>query len=423
MSKDQTKLLILGGNALSCDIVTTAKEMGIYTIVTDWNSEVKSPAKKIADEAWNVSLLNYDELAKRIKEDGIDGVITGFTDSYLEPYAEICRRNNLPCYATQEQFSKTLNKDTFKQLCKEYDVPTVPQFSIKNIIDKKSLPVPKVIIKPVDSSGSRGITLVSDYSNFEKALEESLLFSPKKEVIVEQYMDTDDVSICYTLQDGNISLSAICDRYIHKTKKFGSVTSGLIYPSRYLDRYITEVNDKVKNMFQSMGLKNGVLFLQAFVDKNSFYFYEMGYRLSGGRHYIFTNEENKISAVKDLIRFAITGKMDTQDILLKDSPYFKHIYSQVSILCKSKRIATINGLKELKSIPGLLDVAMSYREGDEVGKEGTTMQIVARVHLKANNVHEMSKLISRVKETLQIISDDGEDMIDDYFLFPLNLYE
>ena len=54
------KLLVLGGNALSCDIVTTAQKMGVYTIVTDWYDEHKSPAKKIADEVWQVSIEDYE---------------------------------------------------------------------------------------------------------------------------------------------------------------------------------------------------------------------------------------------------------------------------------------------------------------------------------------------------------------------------
>ena len=44
------KLLILGGNTLSCDIVNAAKRLGVYTIVTDWYDTDRSPAKLIADE-------------------------------------------------------------------------------------------------------------------------------------------------------------------------------------------------------------------------------------------------------------------------------------------------------------------------------------------------------------------------------------
>ena len=59
------KLLILGGNVLSCDIVRAAKEEGVYTIVTDWNDPQKSPAKLISDEYWNISLMDYDALCEK----------------------------------------------------------------------------------------------------------------------------------------------------------------------------------------------------------------------------------------------------------------------------------------------------------------------------------------------------------------------
>ena len=60
------KLLILGGNSLSLDIVKQANKMGIYTIVTDWNSTKDSPAKLYASEYWDISLLDYSTLAHKI---------------------------------------------------------------------------------------------------------------------------------------------------------------------------------------------------------------------------------------------------------------------------------------------------------------------------------------------------------------------
>ena len=62
------KLLILGSNAVSCEIVKAAKELGVYTIVTDWNPIEKAPAKQISDEYWNVSLMDYDILVQKIKD-------------------------------------------------------------------------------------------------------------------------------------------------------------------------------------------------------------------------------------------------------------------------------------------------------------------------------------------------------------------
>lgn len=417
------RLLILGGDTLSADIILAAKNLGVHTTVIDWYSLDVSPSKLLADQHFEISIKDLDAIDKLIKDERINGVITGFTDSYLEPYAEICERNKLPCYATLDQFRMTLDKDSFKKLCRDFDVPTVPQYSVEKILKDKKLPDLQVLIKPVDSSGSRGIMLVNDFADFKMALKESLTFSVKNEVIIERYMNADDVSICYTIQDGNISLSAICDRYIHKTTKFGSVTSGLIYPSRYIDRYIAEVDEKVKEMFRSIGLRNGVLFLQAFVDCDSFYFYEMGYRLSGGRHYIFTQEENGISAVSDLVRFAVTGEMDPEDIRLKDTARFKNIYSQVSVLCKSKAIARITGIDEIMRMSGVLDISMRYKEGETVGKEGTTMQIASRIHLKAENITSMARMIEDIKKKLVIASEDGQNMIEDFFEVPVKLYE
>ena len=101
------KLLILGGDSFSVDIVKTAQSMGVYTIVTDWYDTKRSPAKLVADEYWNISIEDYDLLSQKIKECGIDGIFTGFTDSYLLPYQHLCELNNLPSYGTKQQFEMT----------------------------------------------------------------------------------------------------------------------------------------------------------------------------------------------------------------------------------------------------------------------------------------------------------------------------
>ena len=211
------KLLILGGNILSCDIVKAARELGIHTIVTDWNDISLSPAKLLADDYWNISLVDYDSLSEKIKQEKINGIITGFTDSYLLPYQHLCELNNLPCYGTKEQFEKTLDKATFKSICRANGVDVVPQYDLqtfdKSVISEKN----KVIIKPVDNSGSRGICLCQSPNDFDEMLQYALSFSQKKDVVLERYMECDDVSFEYKMQDGEVMLSSICDRYIYES--------------------------------------------------------------------------------------------------------------------------------------------------------------------------------------------------------------
>lgn len=407
------KLLILGGNTLSCDIVNTAKQLGVYTIVTDWYDIERSPAKLLADEYWNEEVFRPDLLAKLVKEKGIDGVITGFSDSYLFPYQELCELTGLPCYATREQFEWSLDKKTFKDKCRKYGVPVVPEYDI-NSFDKTTISKNhKVIIKPVDNSGSRGICICDNPDEFEEKLKYSLDYSEKKQVVIERYMDCDDVSFEYKIQDGEITLTAICDRFIYKTEDEGSITSSLIYPSKYLDAYVVDVDKRVRQMFESEGLRNGVLFMQAFAESGQFYFYEMGYRLSGGRHYIFTKNQNGESAIEELIRFATTGKMSDKRIAEVADPCFKDICSQLSIICKTDKIASVKGWNEIIRIPQIVDAIPMLKVGQTVGKQGTTASMFARLHIVVKSIVELNAIVDTVFSTLRVENEEGDNLVID----------
>lgn len=411
MTLEGKKILILGGNILSCDIVNAAQKMGVYTIVTDWYDTIRSPAKLIADEYWNEEVFRPDLLAKLVAEKHIDGILTGFSDSYLLPYQRLCELSKRYCYATREQFEWTTDKYAFKRICRKYGVPVVPEYDI-NTFDKSTINKNnKVIIKPVDNSGSRGICICDNPDDFEEKLNYSLGYSDKKNVLIERYMDCDDVSFEYKIQEGDVSLTAICDRYIYKTKNEGSVTSTLIYPSKYTNIYIANVDMLVKRMFETEGLKNGVLFMQAFVDNGQFFFYEMGYRLSGGRHYIFTKDQNGDSSVEQLINFSITGKMADRRISLFANPYFKDICCQMSIICKSAKIARIIGWEVVSTMPQVIDAMLMCKEGSTIGKQGTTASIFARLHIVVRSYSELTELKDSIYSILTVISESGENMI------------
>ena len=57
------KLLILGGKPIgSIELVTRAKELGLYVIVTDYLPVERSPAKAFGDEVWDISTAEVDIL-------------------------------------------------------------------------------------------------------------------------------------------------------------------------------------------------------------------------------------------------------------------------------------------------------------------------------------------------------------------------
>ena len=405
------KLLILGSTSRTIDLVNYAKEMGVYTIVTDWNDPTKAPVKMEANEHWEISLLDYDELSKRIKEHNVEGIITGFTDSYLLPYQHLCELNNLPCYATKEMFETTLDKARFKKLCIDNGVPVVPEYKISTIDIDSISKENKILIKPVDNSGSRGIIVCDSPQTFQDCLNYALSYSKKKEVVIEKYMELDTFSVSYTIQNGQISMSTMNDRIVHKAEGAGAVTAGGRYPSRYIDSYMLKMDSKVQNMYKKLGVENGVLFIQGFTDGDKYFFYEMGYRISGGRHYIYTDHQNNTNAAKNLINFALTGRMADYVIKERDTPRFRDLCLQINILGKESKIAKIEGLDYIKSMPEVFELISFKTVGDEIGKDGTTSQQLIGIYTVVKDEEHLASVCKKIKEHLIIEDTEGNNLI------------
>lgn len=405
------KLLVLGGGATSIDIVNAAQALGVYVIVTDYYDVSRSPAKLIADEYWNESIIDYDKLCTLIKEKGVNGIITGFTDSYLMPYQHLCELSGLPCYATKETFKITLDKSLFKKHCVENGVPIIPQYDLRKFDSSLISPTNKIIIKPVDNSGSRGVIVCRKPVDFQHCLDFALSFSQKKEVIIEKYMDMDSFAASYTIQDGIISLSTLNDRLEHKSSETAAITTAGIYPSKYLDLYLERMDEKMKKMYRDMGVTNGVLSVQGFVDGENFYVMEMGYRLTGGQHYIFTKYENGISALDQLIHFAITGRMADFSIIEKDNPRFKDLCLNLCILGKSAKIAQIEGKEYIESLPEIIHAVYMKKVGDQIGMDGTTAQKIANLHLVLKDYDDLNRVINCIQDHFHVYAEDGNDLV------------
>lgn len=95
-------------------------------------------------------------------------------------------------------------------------------------------------------------------------------------------MYANEAAIFYLIQDGEIFLSAMADRHM-KCQKSGILLLPVAYvfPSKHLERYQKYLNVQVIEMFKSIGVRNGMRFIQTFVEKGNCIFYEMGYRLTG----------------------------------------------------------------------------------------------------------------------------------------------
>lgn len=404
---EKQKVLILGANPETVSLIKKAKEMGLYTLVTDSNPNAY--AKRYADEAFNVDAIDVDALVELSKTENINGVLVGVAEALLPTYCEVCNRLNMPCYSTSEIFDVMVRKDYFKEQCRKYGVATIDEYNIDQI-DKIQYPV---IVKPIDSCSSKGITVCTNREELERGIKYATSFSKNGKYLIETYMTGDEVISYYVIQDGNPIFVAMCDRYTYKAKnELVQLPTSYIFPSRHIDRYIETTDEVVKNMIKGIGLKNGSIFFQAFVDQDkTIRFYEPGYRLNGAQEHLIVSQVSGIDAKEMYINFALTGSVSDIDLSSYSNPKPDQISCKLSPLVSVGEIGELRGLDEIEKLPDVVSVNPSYNKGDTVTGEGTLKQIISRFFIVSKNKKDLIDTINEIDRLLVVKDRNGFDML------------
>jgi len=420
------KLIILGGNPETGALVDVAVSMGVHTIVVDPNPN--APAKKNASESYDIDGFDVDAIVNLAKEKNVDGVLVGVADILVKPYREICAKLNMPCYANEKTEDAFCSKDGFKRYCLKHNIQDIPGVYIDKaheISELENIKLP-VMIKPVDNGGGVGMKICRVENDFKESIKSSLKFSKKGVVMVERYMMCDDMAAYYTFKDGIPYLSAISDRFT--TKKQGDsspVCIGAIFPSKHTDSFVKNVHPKLCELFKDLDVQNGVLNIQFFVENDTFYAYDPGFRLQGEAPHLPIAHINKFDHREMLVNFALTGVFEDGDFKSNNDYLFKGKKAcTVWVLLKEGTINTIEGLEEIKSNPNVIFVLDRFKVNDTVQADmiGTERQVFSRVYIVADSIQEVNDKISEFQKQLKIVDDKGENMILEW-LKPLNSVE
>jgi biotin carboxylase len=408
------KLLILGGGALTIDIVEKAKSLGVYTIVTDWYDVHKSPAKLVADEYWNEEVFRPDRLAELVKEHGIDGALTNYTDSYLPQYAKLCELAGLPCLATAEQMAVITNKDQSKQLCIDHGISVSKRYAVSSVEDIDALDITfPVLTKPVDNSGQRGIFVCLNKEELKQKYQDSLGFTESSKVMVEEYVQGDYTVMFYTIQEGHVTLATMSDKPVYGNFEHNlpKLPLGYFLPSKYVELCKEKMLPKVQSFVTDLDIKNGVIGIEAVVKDNDIFVFEMQFRLGGMRHHNFVLKENGMDILEMLIRFSLTGKFDGYDAAKMDNASFKHTYCSLNVLINPDKVARIEGLEEAKKQPAVITSTQMMFVGDEVKLPGTVQQIFCKFSLETQDKASMAEAIDQIFNSLKVYNEKGENVI------------
>ena len=405
------KLLILGANPETVSLVLKAREMGIYTIVTDYDPGAF--AKKYADQAENVNAVDVDALVELARREKVDGVVVGVAEALLPAYCMVCERLGLPAYSDAGTFDIMTRKDLFKEKCREYGVHTIREYSPD---DTGSIVYP-VIVKPVDSCSSKGITVCHSREGLNKAVEYALEFSRSGRFLIEEYMDGDEVVAYYVMQDGEPIFVGMCDRYTYKARKeLVQLPTSYIFPSRYIGSYMRVQDQAVKNMIKGLGLNNGSIFFQCFVDKEgTVRVYEPGYRLNGAQEHLLISRLSGIDAKELYINYALYGRVAEKRLASLSDPVPSKMSCKLSPIVRTGRISRICGLDEIRKMPEVVDIRPSYNEGDTVTGEGTLKQVVCRFFIISGSSSQLKDSIDRIQKLFHVYDDKDEEMLTGLF--------
>lgn len=403
------RLLILGGAAQCCKVVEAAKEMGIYTIVTDINAN--GGASLMADEALPYSVMDTENIINWCRNNPVDGVLNFCIDFAQNAHQKICAEFGFPCYGTAEQYRILTDKQEFKKLCTENGVDVIPEYSADNP-DEIEYPV---IVKPAESSGSRGTTVCRDETMLIEAIKTAEKESKNGEVLIEKYLyGRPDFSMSYIIIDGEPHLTRTLDRFVGRPED--NLQRQCICarsPSIYTDLYLKNAHEKVVEMLESFGLKNATVFMQGFIDGDKFRFYDPGIRFSGSEYERMLKGATGIDPVKAFISYSLGGSLTEFGKELDKAYLLNGLCGlQLFIDAYPGEIAFIDGVEDVDNLPQVVKIIQKHDVGYVVPASGDVKQrIFEIVVLVENKKEKVEEAIAEIDKRLIVHNTQGGNML------------
>ena len=273
------KILIVGASILQLPAVRKAKEMGLEVAVADFNPH--AIAIPYADHYFNCSTIDPEGMLAVARSYAPDGIMTMATDMPMRTIAYVCKMCGLPGISEECAFLCT-DKIAMVQRFRDCGVPC-PQFatirSQEELEQKAKTFAYPCILKPSDSSGSRGVCLVN---SMDEALERyAYVKAPSRDgqVLMEEYMRGPEVSVETFVVDGKAHVLQITDKRTTGAPHF--VETGHSQPSKLPADVQTQIREVAQKACASVGLINGPAHLEMIVTQQGPKMVEMGARLGG----------------------------------------------------------------------------------------------------------------------------------------------
>ena len=331
------KILLLGGSAQQLVAIRAAKELGYYTIVCDYLPD--NPGQYEADKFYGVSTTDVEAVFEIAKKEQVDGILAYASDPAALPAAIVAERLGLPTNPVKSveilglkyPWRKFLHDNGFA--CPKFHSfnSQTPIDEIKDSVKDFTFPV---VVKPTDSSGSKGVTRLDNWDGLEKAIRWADEYSRNKVLLVEEYIRRGYPYVIggdIFVWDGKIVLYGEMD-CLRDMLRSPLIPIGKKKPSGINKKQEEIVHKELQRVVTTLGIRFGEMNIEILLDKdNNAHFLELGPRAGGNMIPIQLSDAFGIDLVKADVQAAMGVKPDFVDKQVKALPgcymhYVLHSY-------------------------------------------------------------------------------------------------
>ena len=287
MAEVKKKLMLLGGLRYLLPVIEAAHRHGIHVITVDYLPG--NIAHKYSDEYHNVSIIDKEAVLALARELQIDGIMSFAVDPGVVAAAYTAEQMGLPFQCSYEAACILQDKSRFRQFLADngFNVPNARGYNeadeaLKDI-DYYNWPV---IVKPVDSAGSKGVTRVDDPADLPAAITHALDSSPSRHYIIEDFLEKAGPSMgdeCFVV-DGKLLYNAFYDQFFDNEAMNPYAPSGEFWPSAMSQEHEQEFKRDLQRLFDLLHITTGMFNVECRVcTDGKAYLMEVSPRAGGNR--------------------------------------------------------------------------------------------------------------------------------------------
>lgn len=273
------KLMIIGAGDFQLPLVEKAAEDNEVLIVAP---VISNDFRKYATKFLEIDVKQKEKILEFAISECIDGVITDQTDIAVRTVAYVAEKMGLPGIGYDVSCLFT-DKSLMRKKMLELGIKCLPNktvYSLEEAVEYYEVLGGSVIIKPLDTQGSRGVQACSDLEELKAKYAESAKWSRDGAVIVEKLATgrefvVEGISYDYQFENliiGDTIYFDIPDAFSAKNR---------IFPSRADNELKSKVLELNRKIITGFGLKQGISHSEFIMDEDEIYLIETAARGGG----------------------------------------------------------------------------------------------------------------------------------------------